>query len=338
MCFRRAPEDTLRSFDHVRRMLHRRKGNRLWFKPNIRKEKAIPLRSYMSMSSVEDISTSAALVLAAEYERQSMSMDEKAPLFDVENWDSRLSKRLEEIGFFAKFDFFPKGGSDEETDRPDVLTVPFYSGTRAKMEEVDRKLLELVAHIDPEYEMDLQHVLALNSAVGEAATNTREHAYPEDHDFTFPHVGLWWATGAASRDQRKIVVCLYDQGVSIPVSYPKLPAFKKTIAALLDLFDTKRGSEYLNDALLIQAATRYGKSGRPAHSGAKSGRIGGYGLPQIKDAIDVCGEGSLMILSRAGRYIYTVKDGRSSEELDTFECSVGGTLIEWEVSLPRRAG
>lgn len=334
MCFRRAPAETLSAFNFVRQKLHRGRNDRLWFRPDIRLEKAVPIRTYISMSDVEEISTSAALVLAAEYERRSMNMDEKAPLFDVQNWDRNISRKLEQIGFFAKFDYNPINEYSEELDPPDLLTVPFYSGTMAKMEEVDQKLLRLVEHIDPEYEMDLEHVLALNSAVGEAAMNTREHAYPNDHEFTFPHVGLWWATGAASRSKRKIVVSLYDQGVTIPVSYPKLPAFQKTISALLDLFDTKGKNEYLNDAKLIQAATKYGKSGRDPASAFQANPIGGYGLPQIKDAIDVCGEGSLMILSRGGRYIYEVRNGRSSEALDTFECSVGGTLLEWEVSLP----
>ena len=334
MCFRRAPAETLSAFDYVRRKLHRRADKRLWFKPDIRLDKAVPIRSYVSMSDVGEISTSAALVLAAEYERQSMNMDEKAPLFDVRKWDPKLLRKLEQIGFFAKFDYVSDKGCSEVGSQPDVLTVPFYSGTRAKMEEVDQKLLRLVEHIDPEYEMDLEHVLALNSAVGEAATNTREHAYPPDHEFAFPHVGLWWATGAASRSKRKIVVSLYDQGVSIPVSYPKLPAFQKTISAFLDLFDTRGENGYMNDAKLIQAATKYGKSGRDPSSGTKMDPIGGYGLPQIKEAIDVCGEGSLMILSRAGRYIYEFRNGRSSEDLSAYECSVGGTLIEWEVSLP----
>lgn len=333
MCFRRAPTETLRAFDHVRRMLHKQKGKRAWFKPDARPEKAVSIRSYISMSDVKEISTSAALVLAAEYERKSIGMDEKAPLFDVANWDSNLSEKLEQIGFFSRFDYEPELESDEER-QSDILTVPFYSGTMAKMEEVDKKLLKLVEHIEPEYQMDLDHVLALNSAVGEAATNTREHAYPDDHNFDFPHVGLWWATGAASRSERRIVVSLYDQGVSIPVSYPKLPVFQRTIAALLDLFDTSREIPYINDAKMIQAATKYGKSGRLSEPGHNSNPIGGFGLPQIKDAIDVVGEGSLMILSRGGRYIYTVKRGRASEDLSTFDFSVGGTLIEWEVALP----
>lgn len=335
MCFRRAPEATLESFEYIRRILHKSTKNRLWFKPNLNPRKSVTIRGYVSMSDVEEITTSAALVLAAEYERKSMNMDEKPPLFDVANWDKKLTYKLKQIGFFRGFEFTPPE-SDQDQGFGDVLTVPFYSGTKSEMKKVDEKLLKLVEHIDPGAEIGSDMLLALNSAVGEAAMNTREHAYRDDHSFKYPHVSRWWATGAASVSDRKIVVSLYDQGVSIPVSYPKLPFFKSTVSSLIEFFDTSESSPYVNDAKLIQAAARYGKSGRSLNpNGADVASIGGFGLPQIKDAINLCGGGSLMILSRGGRYIYELDEGRPSEQLDTFDCSVGGTLIEWAVTLPK---
>ena len=333
ICFRKTPEETLSALEFIRKGLHRNRNSRFWFKPNINLNKEVAVKGYFSMNDVEEISTSAALVFAAEYERRTMFMDEYPPLFDVEKWDRKVIHKLKQIGFFTGFGFDPQYDQDEH-DFSDVLTVPFYSGTKSEMKRVDEKLLKLVEHIDPNFEIDSEMLIALNSAVGEAATNTREHAYRDDHNFKYPHVGLWWATGAASIADRKIVVSLYDQGVSIPVSYSKLPFFK-SMASMLNLFDPLKSSPYANDATLIQAATKYGNSGRKlSSSGRNSPPIGGFGLPQIKDAIDVCGGGSLMILSRGGRYIYELRDGRSSEQLDTFNCSVGGTLIEWAVTLP----
>lgn len=333
ICFRQTPEETLAALESIRKGLHRSKKSRVWFKPNINPNKEVSVTGYFSMNDVEEISTSAALVLAAEYERRTMYMDEYPPLFDLEKWDRKIIYKLEQIGFFKGFGFDPTYNQGDQ-DFSDVLTVPFYSGTKSEMKKVDEKLLKLVEHIDPEFRIDSAMLLALNSAVGEAATNTREHAYREDHEFKYPHVGLWWATGAASIAERKIVVSLYDQGVSIPVSYTKLPFFS-SISSILHLFDPRESSEYANDATLIQAATRYGNSGRKLNSDGRSApKIGGFGLPQIKDAIDLCGGGSLMILSRGGRYIYELRDGQSAEQLDTFNCSVGGTLIEWAVTLP----
>lgn len=332
MCFKRTPEETLQAFEYVRKTLHRLKNNKLWFKPNLKPQKEVTIGGYIAMDEVREISTSAALVLAAEYERKAINMDERAPLFGIEKWDAGLLHKLEQIGFLRGFGYKRPAVGDEAA-YSDVLTVPFYSGTKTEMEVVDQQLLKLVEHIDPGFQIDSNMVIALNSAVGEAATNTREHAYKEYHTFKYPHVGRWWATGAASISERRIVVSLYDQGVTIPVSYPRLPAFQRMMASL-NLFSSPTESPYVNDAKLIQAATVYGNTGRDIDSAGVNKRVGGFGLPQIKDAINLCGGGCLMILSRGGRYIYTVDQNGKSEQLDTFDFSVGGTLIEWTVTLP----
>lgn len=332
MCFKRAPQETLQALEYVRKSLHRNKTDRLWFKPNLKPQKEVTIRGYIAMDEVREISTSAALVLAAEYERKAIKMDERAPLISVEKWDAGLLHKLDQIGFFKGFGY-ERPAIDDESNYADVLTIPFYSGTKSEMQIVDQQLLKLVEHIDPGYQIDSNMVIALNSAVGEAATNTREHAYKKYHTFRYPHVGRWWATGAASIRERQIVVSLYDQGVTIPVSYPRLPAFQQLMATL-NLFSSSPENQYANDAKLIQAATVHGNTGRNVGSTVANKRIGGFGLPQIKDAINLCGGGSLMILSRGGRYIYTLDQGTRSEQLDTFDCSVGGTLIEWAVTLP----
>jgi len=248
-------------------------------------KKNIKIESYISMENIEEISTSAALVLAAEYERKFHFMDEPAPIFDLENWDSGTLYKLFQIGFFERFGY-QVSNSWKSGQSKDIMTIPFYSGSKAEMEKYDNKLKALVEHIDPNFELPNSMRLGLNSAIGEAANNAREHAYFV-HDFKYPHVNRWWATGAASKDERTLV-----------------------------------------DAKMIQAATRFGKSGR-------ENQTGGYGLPQIKDAIRICGEGSLMILSRGGKYLYSVSEGKEEETLDCFSASVGGTLIEWRVRLPK---
>jgi hypothetical protein len=175
-----------------------------------------------------------------------MSMNESPPLFELEKWDAKLIHKLAQIGFFQRFGYTPPNDDSAEV-YSDVITVPFYSGTQSEMEKVDKKLLKLVEHIHPNLQIEDEMRLALNSAVGEAAMNTREHAYKEDHKFKYPHVGLWWATGAASARERKIVVSLYDQGITIPVSYTKLPIFQ-SIKSILNLLNTDPRSFYANDA------------------------------------------------------------------------------------------
>ena len=336
LCFLRNPSETLESFDYTRKELHRNLNQKLWFRSDLDPRKEVTVNGYIGMEQVREMSTSAALVLAAEYERRTLHMEEPPPIFDLENWDVSLLDKLNQIGFFERFGYsfeFDVGHSTQT----DVLTVPFYSGSEDQMEKVDQKLLSLVQHIDPEFNISAEMRLALNSAVGEAVANTREHAYQTTHEFKYPHVQRWWATGAASASERKIVVSLFDQGVTIPVSYPKLPVFAKMMSKL-SLFDDETSTKFANDAKLIGAAARYGKTGRGLlESGASSGKDevkGGYGLPQIKDAIELCGGGSLMILSRGGRYLYRVDGTKREEDFETYDHSVGGTLIEWTVTLP----
>jgi len=325
LCFKENPRETLFAFSKIRQELSENK-TKLWMTTKLRPGQTLKFRRYASMEEVQEISTSAALVLAAEYQRRRQFMDEYAPLIGLDEWNDSVLVKLNNIGFLEQFSFELKQHTLESDDN-DIMTVPFYSGSDvAEMQQVDNQLSKLVDHIGDVSELPDEMRLALNNAVGEAALNAREHAYVDDHEYKYPHVGLWWATGAASKSKREMVISLYDQGVSIPISYPKLPIVQ-TLLKTLNLFDKHSDDAYINDGELIRTAAKYGKSTRET-------KIGGKGLPQIKDAINLCGGGSLMILSRGGRYQYEVKDGQAYEAIDTFECSVGGTLIEWTVRLP----
>lgn len=336
LCFLKNPKETLESFDYTRKELHRNMDQKLWFRSNLNPKKEVNVNGYIGMDLVEEMSTSAALVLAAEYERRTLHMEEPPPIFDLTNWDPNLLYKLSQIGFFERFGYSFEFDT-EQSIQTNVLTVPFYSGSKAEMQKVDEKLLSLVEHIDPDFKISTDMRVALNSAVGEAFANTREHAYSSQHEFKYPHVRRWWATGAASASERKIVVSLFDQGVTIPVSYPQLPIWPK-LQKVLNFFDSESSAEFANDAILIGAAAEYGKTGRgllgPDAFGKKPEDKGGYGLPQIKDAIELCGGGSLMILSRGGRYLYQLDGTNREEDFQTYDHSVGGTLIEWTVTLP----
>lgn len=326
LCFKSNPEETLKAFARVRKNLHRNNKPKLWFKPKLRQDSILKIKKYTSMEEVEHISTSAALVLAAEYQRRRSYMSEYAPLIGLGDWKNSVLIKLHNIGFFKEFSF-DLGQHTLETEDDDVLTVPFYSGSdAAQMQQIDNKLSKLVDHISDVSDLPDEMRMALNNAVGEAALNAREHAYISDHKYEYPHVGLWWATGAASKQSREMVISLYDQGVSIPISYPKLPFFSSLLKTI-HMFDNVSDNNYVNDGTLIRTAAKYGKSTRVS-------KVGGKGLPQIKDAINLCGGGSLMIISRGGRYQYEVKDGEETETVDTFPHSIGGTLIEWTVKLP----
>ena len=62
--------------------------------------------------------------------------------------------------------------------------------------------------------------LALCGAVVDALENVHDHAYPSDHFVGIRHVPNWWFTGAAHEDKRWLILGVYDQGITIPVSLP----------------------------------------------------------------------------------------------------------------------
>lgn len=85
------------------------------------------------------------------------------------------------------------------------------------------------------------------------------------------------------------------------------------------------GEEIEADAAAIEYAMREGTTQTD-----EPGR--GKGLPQMKRLIKTFGAGHLMVLSRGGMYLYASDAGSYTETLST---PVAGTLVEWEVEVPR---
>jgi len=185
-------------------------------------------------------------------------------------------------------------------------------------------LLELARFIDPGNQLPRKFSLPLNSALSEAMVNVRMHAYPDNYRFQFKHIDRWWITGSADRVSRTITIAIYDQGASIPVTFARLNAREAARAYIEQSIRKVSDHPFQQDGIHIEAAMKYGRS----QSGLTQR---GKGLPQMQEAIDVIGNGRLVILSRGGAYIY--EDGRS--ELRTFRYSVGGTLIQWSLQVPR---
>lgn len=331
MCFDKNCGDTLAALADLREKLNKNTRHSKWFSGKITPRTRLKITGYASMNSVEEMSTSVALVLASEYDRQLVNMEEPAPLFDPLNWDPNLLFKLQEIGFFRTFGTKLKFENVASND--DLKVVPFFKGRNAQtMAVADQELQNLVEHVSPGTELAPELSAALLGAIGEAIINVREHAYISDHEYEIPHVGYWWATGAASKNSRKIQISLFDQGVTIPISYPKLHWHNAIMERLGISKHSQNANGFDQDAELISAATRYGNSARNLEENRQS--KGGTGLPQMKKAIEMCGKGSLLILSRAGKYKFEVAGSRSNEELANFDHSIGGTLVEWTVELP----
>ncbi|MFC5385151.1 hypothetical protein ACFPLB_04125 [Aquamicrobium segne] len=283
------------------------------------------MRSYIDFAQIEEISTSCALVLAAEYERIKSFTDGPTPIVNLHQWSTPVFNRLWQLGFFPLVGVTESSLAEQVEEDERSMTLKFFSGSNAEeTEQADKMLQRLAQFIDPENELPIEIAIPLNSALSEAMVNVRAHAYPANFRFHYRHINRWWFTGSADRINRTLTVAIYDQGATIPVTYPPRATADKVRAFLAENWPFQESHIYAADAVHIEAAMRYGNT--------QTGRANrGKGLPQMQEVIDACGTGRLMILSRGGRYTYR-NAGKS--ERSAFQSSIGGTLIEWTVKIP----
>lgn len=292
------------------------------------------ISGFTDFSSIERIGTAAAVVIAAEYDRARRIMGTPPPTVNISDWSDAAFRTLFELGFF---DVVGLTGETEhryaETSTGDVLVMSMISGENGNqlpdVSEAIRQLTGFIYDGDPMRAEMLKH---LNSAIGEAMINVRRHAYQPPFSSDVAYVPRWWFTAEANRGSRRLTAVLYDQGATIPVTLPY--KHRSWLDVLL------RGSQDAapvsqRDQTLVNAvdtdpeAIKYAmKEGTTQTDDLGRGR----GLPQMRDLIKKYGGGRLTVISRSGYYVYASDAGTYTEKLTT---PLGGTLVEWEVELPR---
>lgn len=276
------------------------------------------IESYLDFSTLEEITTPAALILLAEFQRKLMVKGQRTQLVNLHQWQPSVVAKLRQIGFFSVLGFTDADILGEIIDDPDVKVMEFIRGRKGdELEGINKQLHALIDFIDPAVQIGGDVRKFLTSAIAEAITNVGMHAYVDGPEFQYPHVGSYWFAGAADVRNRRLSVSMYDQGHTIPKTYDQARWNQKAIAFLRNINKDER-----NDAVYIEAAVKYGSS-----------RTGdehrGHGLPQICDAIQNCPGGRVLIGSRSGLYETGVGIKPIGRVLDG---SIGGTLISWEVN------
>ncbi|WP_141507375.1 hypothetical protein [Rhizobium sp. H4] len=283
------------------------------------------IAGYVDFSKIEEMSTAAALVLAAEYQRAIDIIKSPPPLVNIRNWKDEVLLQLYQLGFFSILGITDDALAGQLYTQGDVMTLKILSGSNAlETEQADQMLMELGRFLDPENQLPNNIRIPLNSALSEAMVNVRKHAYPEDYDFQYRHLGRWWLAASANRREKSLTVVIYDQGATIPVTYSKMATLDHVRKFIDQIVAPGQKQPFAYDGVHIEAAAKFGNS-----QTGQSHR--GKGLPDMLHVIDQCQDGRLVILSRGGRYVYNA-GGRSSRS--SYHRSVGGTLIEWNVRLP----
>jgi hypothetical protein len=161
--------------------------------------------------------------------------------------------------------------------------------------------------------------LSLCGAVVDALENVRDHAYPQDHFVGIRHIPNWWFTGAADRDKRWLLLGIYDQGVTIPVTLPR----RFGMSAATSLFSSVFGLSFdpadpKFDGQALEAAMRLSES-------STGQRHRGKGLAHIKQVVGNCSSGQLRIVSRNGEYVFRSNGGGTAQ---TYDVALPGTYVE----------
>jgi anti-sigma regulatory factor (Ser/Thr protein kinase) len=279
--------------------------------------------TYFDFSYPTEISTNAAVVLAAEYERMRMTLSEVPYTVDLHKWNNGVFRKLYQIGFFEIVGITPR--------RPDVLidegetrTMQIVSMENADdLAAVDQALQRLGDFMAPSHGIPEQVIIDLLTGLSEAMSNVTNHAYPDDYTPEYPHVGRLWVAATADRQNKSLTVVVYDQGITIPVTYPRIGRQQRVLNYLQRALRQTDEFDFQNDGTYIRAAMKYGGS-------RTDKEYRGKGLPQMIDALTRVGRGRMTVISRGG---WCRREDNGRFRSGAVPYSLGGTLIEWEVEL-----
>ncbi|WP_162791708.1 hypothetical protein U0027_00560 [Agrobacterium tumefaciens] len=295
-------------------------------KPLIRRSKSQPpvIRRYIDFTTVKYISPSAALVLAALFQRSKVVKGHKLSTIDEHKWDPFVAAVLRAVGFHDLLDMRPLPTWDLTSSGFKILK--FQSGTEA-VGETPGKLQEALAELLPSQLAENLLTAEPYGGMFEAILNSHSWAYPADYEWNFPVVPYWWITGAVDTTSNQVTVCAFDQGVSIPVSLPRWThwgPFELRGKRLIERLKLSKPIDHFsNDGLAIQLAVKISRTSTklPQH---------GKGLHTMVEVAERARHGRLRILSRNGEFTWETGKKPSST---THEFPIRGTLVEWQLQL-----
>lgn len=282
------------------------------------------INTYFDFSFPDRISTSVAVCLAAEYERMRTLLNQPLFTIDLDKWNQDVFRTLYQIGFFEIAGITP-GRTDVVISEGETRTMQIVSSLNADdLSVIDQSLQSLGEFLYPDQDFPENILIDVLTSLSEAFTNVTNHAYPPDYEPDYPHIGRFWVSATANARNRTLTVVVYDQGATIPVTYPRISRTQAVVQFLSRALFSKEDYVYQNDAIYIQAAMRYGGS-------RTDQKHRGKGLPQMMHILDRIGHGHMTVFSRGG-WCHRGPDGKI--ESGSLPYSIGGTLIEWEVRLP----
>ncbi|MER8626350.1 ATP-binding protein [Mesorhizobium sp. M1143] len=334
LCFDRNPDDTYPFFAALRAGFQKAIETHQGFVHRPEGGRAFPrISTFHDFGQLSDISTAASVVLAAEYQRISTLVDVVPPTVNLNKWNPNVYAKLTQLGFFEILGIEKKVRPVvNESGKTRTMRIVRAQNLDA-LESIDEALKQLALFLDPSDNLSENVIVEFLTGLSEAITNVIHHAYADGMEIPDRHINSLWVTATADRLENSMTVVVYDQGATIPVTYPKMERLEKVtryveraIRRRLERALRRPSSShpYEDDPTYIRAAMRYGGS-------RTDQRHRGLGLPQMFDALKRIGEGSLSVFSRGG-WCKRTHNGRFTSGALSY--SIGGTLVEWSVKLP----
>ena len=323
LCFRTNLHPTTDFFHRIRKgfelAVNRRKGG---FVSRPSKRSPPRISGYVDFAKIKNISMSAAVVLAADYDRLRHFLNEVPPTINLRDWDPIIVTRLHQLGFLNILGHAPDPNLLVE-DGDILLMRIIRSQNCEKLAEVDEALVKLgrfVSLSDDALDEKITHTLSI---ISEVMANVTQHAYRTDVEFEYTHMGSFWVSAEADKARRTLRIVLFDQGATIPVTYPRMERTDKVKRFFRRALSSSRRFDYEDDGTYIRVALRYGGSRTDL-------AYRGKGFPQMGELLDTLGGGELRIFSRGG---WCIRSSNGKVTSGSYDCSVGGTLVEWKIEL-----
>lgn len=267
----------------------------------------------IDFSQMESISTAAALVLVSTVDQWRERVGGRALKAEYANWNEDVMRLLCQMGYCEALKVRkPK----RKWDDGNQTFLPFKKG-KVGMDEKGPIARDLRVDIEKMVGARINR-MDLYEGISEAITNVGHHAYKETNDEKRKY---WWISGSHDRTTNELSVTFYDRGSGIPHRILKNSRLEQFWDAMGQWSDSKR----------IEAAMELGRT-----STALDER--GKGLQNFIGFAKSHKFAKMRIRSLRGLYEeeYVTPSLRSQEtfkRLADYNESIGGTLIEWSVTL-----
>jgi len=281
------------------------------FLQTIRQESLKRRKRYsINFKTIQTLSPAAALLLTAEMDRWRRTTKMKLVPAELKKWNPDVRRLLNEMGFFEALGMENPCGFDDLIEDENLKFIKFMSGSTSDgtyVKELRIALEKLAGAINAK--------IYMYNGVTEAMANSVEHAYPPPQKFPNEIYKRWWISGSYNKENGRITVMVYDQGVGIPTTLP-VSRFRDLVSSFLGTLSLSA-----TDGNMIRAAMQIGRT----QTGAENR---GLGLNEMRDFIVRSERGTLRIISCKGDYIFYHNE---KEEVKEHDVSLGGTLIAWEI-------